>query len=306
MQHPFGHEVLSQTHAPVVVLHSRPVPAGLPHAWQLAPPEPHVVFDSLDRPTHDVPLQQPAHAPPPQEHTPFVHACPLPHPGEQLAPAVPHDVVDCAEYGTHAPLAEQQPSGHDAALQTHVPAAPHVRPLLPTVQSLHAAPPVPQEVPVCAVYASHVPPVQHPLAQVSRSQAHVPFVVSHRPPAHAVLHALPPVPHNVPDWEAQGTQVFPLQHPFGQEPLLQVHVPLLTLHVCPVPHAPQVAPAVPHDGVDSDPHGSHVPVGPPLQQPMGQEVASQTQLPVPLHSCPDRHALHAAPPAPHDAVDSDA
>jgi hypothetical protein len=38
---------------------------------------------------------------------------------------------------------------------------------------------------------------------------------------------------------------------------------------------------------------------------MGQDVASQTQCPVVvLHSWPDGQASHAAPPAPHDMLDS--
>jgi hypothetical protein len=37
LQQPFGHEVASQTHLPLVVLHSWPVA----HAEQAPPPEPH-------------------------------------------------------------------------------------------------------------------------------------------------------------------------------------------------------------------------------------------------------------------------
>jgi hypothetical protein len=33
-------------------------------------------------------------------------------------------------------------------------------------------------------------------------------------------------------------------------------------------------------------------------------VPSHTHLPLPLHSCPDGHAAHAAPPAPHEVLDS--
>ena len=41
-----------------------------------------------------LPLQQPAHAVPPQLHTPLVHAW-VPPQGAQAAPAVPHEVPDC-------------------------------------------------------------------------------------------------------------------------------------------------------------------------------------------------------------------
>jgi hypothetical protein len=45
----------------------------------------------------------------------------------------------------------------------------------------------------------------------------------------------------------------------------------------------------------------------PLQQPLGQEVASQTQAPVILlHSCPVAQAAQLAPIVPHDVFDSDA
>ncbi len=44
---------------------------------------------------------------------------------------------------------------------------------------------------------------------------------------------------------------------------------------------------------------------PPLQQPLGHEIASQTHRPLPLHSCPAAHAPHAAPPVPQELLDSD-
>jgi hypothetical protein len=86
-QQPFGHEVASQTHAPLVVLHSRPDA----HARHTTPPAPHDPVDSPERASHVVPLQQPAHADPPQVHVPAVveHVCPEPH-GAHAAPAVPH------------------------------------------------------------------------------------------------------------------------------------------------------------------------------------------------------------------------
>jgi len=59
----------------------------------VAPPAPHDVFDSLVSCSHVLPVQQPAHVPPPQLHVPPVHVSPPPH-GPHAAPPVPHVVVD--------------------------------------------------------------------------------------------------------------------------------------------------------------------------------------------------------------------
>ena len=91
LQQPPGHEVASQTHCPVVLLHSWPVA----HAAQLAPPAPHDEFDSLESASHvALPLQQPEHDPPPHVHVPLEHASPLPH-ALQVAPLVPHSLDVC-------------------------------------------------------------------------------------------------------------------------------------------------------------------------------------------------------------------
>jgi hypothetical protein len=45
---------------------------------------------------------------------------------------------------------------------------------------------------------------------------------------------------------------------------------------------------------------------PPLQQPLGHEVASQTHCPVALHSWPVPQAAQLAPPVPQDDADSEA
>jgi hypothetical protein len=44
----------------------------------------------------------------------------------------------------------------------------------------------------------------------------------------------------------------------------------------------------------------------PLQQPSGQDISLQTHCPFALHSWSDWQAAHAAPPVPHDVMDSDA
>jgi hypothetical protein len=85
LQQPLGHEVASQTHCPVALLHSWP--DG--HAAQVAPLEPQEVLDSPESGSHALPLQQPAHAPPPQLHTPLEQVSPVPQ-ALQAAPPVPH------------------------------------------------------------------------------------------------------------------------------------------------------------------------------------------------------------------------
>jgi hypothetical protein len=83
---------------------------------------------------------------------------------------------------------------------------------------------------------------------------------------------------------------------------LQTHCPVVVLHCCPDPHDEHAAPPAPHDAFVSEAYGTQLL---PLQQPFGHEVASQTHCPlVVLHSCPDEHAAHAAPPAPHEEFDS--
>ena len=95
--------------------------------------------------------------------------------------------------------------------------------------------------------------------------------------------------------------MLPLQQPVGHDTASQTHWPVVVLHSCPEPHEPHAAPPVPHELLVSDPYGWHVPLD--VQQPVGHEVASQTQLPLPLlHSSPVAHALQAAPDAPHDTL----
>ena len=60
---------------------------------------------------------------------------------------------------------------------------------------------------------------------------------------------------------------------------------------------------MPHDALDSEAYASQVPVVPPLQQPLGQLLASHAQRPSVVSHTPFEHALHAAPPAPHSDDD---
>ncbi len=97
-----------------------------------------------------------------------------------------------------------------------------------------------------------------------------------------------------------------MQQPVGQVVASQVQVPLVVSQ-SPFEHAAQVAPAVPHELPDCEPHGSHVPPVPPLQQPFGHDAASQMHVPLlVLHSRPVPHAEQLPPAVPHWALVSDA
>jgi hypothetical protein len=168
------------------------------------------------------------------------------------------------------------------------------------------APPVPQDAIDSEAYASHVPvmpPLQHPLGQVLESQEHKPSVVSQSPFVQAAQ-AAPPAPQSAADCADASTHVLPLQQPNVHELESHTHWPVVLLHSWPEEQAPQVSPPVPQEVLLSEPYSSHVPVMPPLQQPSGHEVASQTHCPIPLHSWPDGHAAQTAPPEPHEVFDS--
>jgi hypothetical protein len=97
-----------------------------------------------------------------------------------------------------------------------------------------------------------------------------------------------------------------LQHPFGHEVASHTHCPLLLLHSWPEAHDVQLAPPVPHEPLDSEAYGSHVPVAPPLQHPFGHVVASHLHAPTVLSHRPFEQEAHAAPPVPHCVADSEA
>jgi hypothetical protein len=127
--------------------------------------------------------------------------------------------------------------------------------------------------------------------------------MTHFAPLVQAPHAAPPVPHEAFDSEAYGSHApFAVQQPFGHDVPLQVHCPLL--HTWPAAHAVQAAPAVPHEWLAWEANASHVPAA--VQHPLGHEIASHTHWPVVLlHSWPVGHATHAAPPVPHDMLDSE-
>jgi hypothetical protein len=104
---------------------------------------PHSFEDCEEYPTQVEPLQQPLG----QElalhtHWPLaLHAWPDTH-AAQLAPPVPQDDADCAEYAVHVPPVPplQQPLGQVLVSHEHVPLVVSHRPL---AHAAHAWPPVP-------------------------------------------------------------------------------------------------------------------------------------------------------------------
>jgi hypothetical protein len=313
LQHPLGHVWALQTHEPD--WHTCPAPhsADEPHRHA---PDVEQLFESDDgHVTH-------------------------------VAPSVPHAVTDGVSHV--APL--QHPLGHDVELHVHMPAEqtcpvehstplPHWQPSGPQAFAFvmshaeHASPCVPH---VASDDVSHTAPAQHPLGQ---------FCGVH--PVHTCdvhvcgdghdEHIEPCVPQYV--VVVPGSQTVPLQHPVGHEVELQAQIP--PEHTWPLPHAA----APPHVHVPSALHPSavapHAVQAPPwspqaaavcasqtplLQQPLGQDVLSQTHAwleqrwPTP-HAAPDPHsqeplALHPsdfvmshatqlAPPVPHADCDND-
>ncbi len=88
----------------------------------------------------------------------------------------------------------------------------------------------------------------------------------------------------------------PLQQPMGHEAASQTHCPVAVLHSWPAPQGAHAAPLAPQEVLLSAEVASHVPVGPPLQQPLGQVLASQAQVPVFVSHSPFVHVELAAPP----------
>ncbi len=90
----------------------------------------------------------------------------------------------------HAPAALRQPTGHDAAVQTHFPAALHV---WPGPQLAQAAPPAPHDALDSPPSGSHAPAaVQQP---VHAAPPHEQAPLEQASPALHVAQAIPPMPH---------------------------------------------------------------------------------------------------------------
>jgi hypothetical protein len=208
----------------------------------------------------------------------------------------------------------QQPVGHDSASHTQLPPlqlvpAPQAA-LVPqrhppaaaqlsarvTSQATQAAPPVPQAMADPAVV--QVEPEQQPPEQLDELQsAHAPAA---QDPFAQVWHAAPPVPQAV--MLLPGRHVVPEQQPPGHEVASQTHAP--PAHRAPVGQAapaPQTqapaaeqASAVRSHRVQAAPAGAQAVSDrgrqvEPAQQPVGHDVASQTQLP-PRQRWPVPHA----------------
>jgi hypothetical protein len=120
----------------------------------------------------------------------------------------------------------------------------------PDGQAAHSAPPAPHDALDSLASTSHEPLLQQPLHEPP-PQLQTPL--EHACPEEQALHEAPAVPHTEVDWDAYRTHVLPLQQPAGHDAASQMQLPLAVLHVCPVPHAAQVAPPVPQESAVSDP-----------------------------------------------------
>jgi hypothetical protein len=284
--------------------------------------------------------------PPPHVQAPLVQASDLA--GSQVEQAMPFTPQVVVDGMVHVVPPAQHPVGHDAASQTHAPPthacpAAHGAPLphrhspmaehpsaFVASHATHASPPKPHAV---GDRALHVGPEQQPVAHIWVQPEQAP-AVQVSPAGHAAhaLPALPQAPALFPGW-----QLLPAQQPDPHEMASHTHAPFR--HCCPEAHdapVPQVhSPAVEHP---SDVSGAQVPQVPPggahvfsesgvqmvpLQQPLGQDVASHLQVlseqcspglhdgpaphwhaPLPEHvsASVGSQAKHVAPPAPHVAM----
>jgi hypothetical protein len=267
-QHPWGHDVGSQTQAPFAhrcpAAHGGPDPhwqtpdveqtslLPLGQVRQARPPVPQV---GTDRGWQVVPEQQPlghekasqTHAPPAQRW-PVAQAGPAPHAqapagvqlsaiagsqGWQAAPDAPHRASAIADTQVEP---SQQPLGHDVASQAQ-------RPPVQCCPATQVGPP-PQP---------HAPPGEQPSARVASQPTHT----------------APPLPQAGSDG---GLHVAPEQQPPGQ--LVALH-PLQrpAAQVWPAGQVSQALPPAPHD-IGLSP-ATHVPAA---QQPPGHDVPSHTQV----------------------------
>ena len=267
LQQPLGHDSASHTQLPATQLVPAPQAAFAPQrqppalaqlsareasqVTQAAPPVPHAMAEPAvvqvepeQQPPEQLDELQSAHTPPAQE--PFAQVW-------QAAPPVPQAAM---LFPARQVVPEQQPPGHEVASQTHAP---------PTQRapSAHAAP-APQAQAPAAEQASAV-----------RSQrAHV-------------------APDGAQAVSERGRQVDPAQHPLGHEVASQTQLPprqrwpAPQAEPAPQAHEPaavqlsavvglqvvQAPPPVPQRASVAETQVV------PSQQPFGQEVASQTQVP---------------------------
>jgi hypothetical protein len=176
---------------------------------------------------------------------------------------------------------------HEQAPFTHASPVPHAP---------QALPPEPHSVFDCIALATQVVPLQQPIGQDAAVHSHAPVLPQAWPLAQ-VPQAAPPVPHFALLSPAYATQALPAQQPSGHDVASHTHWPFVP-HSWPVAHAAQAPPAIPHAAaVDvtqvpfAEQQPAHVLV-PQLQAPFAQRF-------------PGEHTVHAAPPDPHPALDSD-
>ena len=100
---------------------------------------------------------------------------------------MPQLEADWVAYAMHAPLAEQQPFGHDAAVQAQAPVALHA---CPCAHATHAAPWLPH---VASVAVAHTPAAVQQPAHEPPPHAQTPLL--HACPCAHATHAAPPRPH---------------------------------------------------------------------------------------------------------------
>jgi hypothetical protein len=221
-------------------------------------------------------------------------------PAKQIAPKQ-QPFAQVVALQTQAPPMHACPGAH-AGFAPHV-QAPFVQPFASEgLQAVHAPPLLPQ---VATDGTSHVFPEQHPVAHVCAQPSQALF--THCVPPAQATQVAPPKPHAVatlPGWQAPfwqqpdgqlaashthapPTQASPAEH--GGFPPQAHAAPMHALEVV-VLQTTHTVPPVPQVASDG---GLHVA---PLQQPLGQEVASQTHLPF-WQRCPAPHA--AAPPQVH-------
>ena len=267
-QQPLGHEVRSHTHAPArqrwPAPHGTPAPhwhapvaeqrSALPavQAWQALPLAPQL--STVVGVLQTVPAQQPlAHEnashtqAPATQRWPLAHAALAPH--AQLPAAVQLSAVAGSHETQTAPAAPQRVSDRDTQV------APSQQPVGHDAV-LHTQRPVTQRWPAAQAGPpphAQVPPAAQPSARVLSQPTQ----------------AAPPLPHEA----SEGLlQVAPEQQPPGQLVALQ---PLQRPppQVCPVGQVWQAPPPAPHDS-------AVLPVmqAPPVQQPVGHEVPSHTQV----------------------------
>ncbi len=194
---------------------------------------------------HDVALQ--THAPVPLHVWPDGHAL-------HAAPPAPHESFVSLESPSHelAPpsAALSQQPGHEVPAHPQEPVSQDS----PDAHALHDAPPVPHSSGPCAVYATHVFPLQHPLGHDVASHTHWPLALHSCPGVAHESQTAPFVPHTVFDCDPYPSHVPPvppLQQPFEHVVALQEHVPFVRSQT-PLGHVPHAAPFVPHWDGDSD------------------------------------------------------